>query len=66
MDMNVYCLHVLTRQRLSELRAEANAIALSELAHPRTPLRVVFGQALVRLGTRLAGGFTPLRTAAGS
>jgi hypothetical protein len=66
MDMNEYCLQMMTRQRLTELRAEANAIAARELARPRTPLRVTLGQGLVRLGTRLLHGVTPLRTAAGS
>ena len=66
MDMNEYCLQMLTRERLRELRAAAHAEAIRGLAHPRTPLRIVLGQALVRLGTRLAGGFTPLPTAAGS
>lgn len=64
MDMNEYCVQMLARQRLQDLRAEANAMALREAAHPRTPLRVAVGHALVRLGNRLLSGVTPVRATA--
>jgi|SoiMetStandDraft_2_1073263.scaffolds.fasta_scaffold271955_2 hypothetical protein len=49
MDMNEYALEVLTRARLSELRATRDRVAASR------PLRVSLGGALVRLGRRLQG-----------
>jgi len=64
MDMNEYCLNMLARQRLDDLRAQAARIALGAQARRGQPLRVVVGHALVRLGHRLAGGFTPMRAAA--
>jgi|RhiMetdeSRZDD1v2_1073273.scaffolds.fasta_scaffold2795714_2 hypothetical protein len=64
MDMNEYCLQMMTRQRLQEMRAEGEAIALCAAACPRTPLRVAVGQALVRLGNRLLKGVTPVHATA--
>ena len=56
MDMNDYALHILAHDRLAELRANGQRLAL---ASARTavsrPLRVLFGHALIRLGRRLQG-----------
>lgn len=64
MDMNEYCQETMVRERLQELRAQARAMALREAAHPRTPLRVIVGHALVRLGNRLLSSVTPARATA--
>ena len=63
--MNSYGLEMLVQARLSELREQAAVAALRAAVQRCTPpLRVRFGQALVRIGTRLATGFTPVRAAA--
>jgi hypothetical protein len=64
MDMNEYCLNMLARQRLADLREQAAHIALRAEARRGQPLRVIVGHALVRLGNRLASGVTPMRAAA--
>ena len=64
MDMNEYCLSAMVQERLCEMRREAEYIALRARAQARPPLRVAIGHALVRLGNRLAGGFTPMRATA--
>ena len=66
MDLNVYTLEYLVRQRLEETRASQAAWRRTEVepAEPRA-LRVVLGHALIRLGRRLQpvpggqGGATP-------
>jgi len=54
MDLNVYTLEYLVRQRLEETRASQAAWRRIEAEHaePRA-LRVVLGHALIRLGRRL-------------
>ena len=54
MDLNVYTLEYLVRQRLEETRASQAAWRRieAEQAEPRA-LRVVLGHALIRLGRRL-------------
>ena len=64
MDMNEYCLNMMARQRLDDLREQAARIALRAQVRRGQPLRVIVGHALVRLGNQLAGGFTPMRAAA--
>jgi len=56
MDMNEYALEILARDRLAELRAAAELANRVRAARPVSrPLRVVLGQALIRLGHRLQG-----------
>jgi hypothetical protein len=56
MDMNEYALHVLAHDRLAELRANGERLALASAQTAASrPLRVVFGHALIRLGRRLQG-----------
>ena len=62
MDLNEYCLHAMTKERIATIRAEVRAAELRAAA--RRPLRVVVGRLLVRLGTRMLQGFTPARAAA--
>jgi len=64
MDMNEYCVQMMARQRLDDLRAAANARALRAAARRSTPVRLWLGLVLVRLGNRLLDGFTPVRAAA--
>jgi hypothetical protein len=64
MDMNEYCLSEMVHERLREMRAEAESIALRARRQARRPLRVTLGHALVRLGNRLLSGFTAVRAAA--
>jgi len=56
MDMNEYALEVLARERLAELRANAERVSGARLGRraPR-PLRVAVGHALIRVGRRLQG-----------
>ena len=65
MDMNENVFDMLVQTRLAEMRADAarhNAVAAARPAS--RPLRVALGLALVRLGSRLAGGFTAVRATA--
>jgi hypothetical protein len=56
MDMNEYALEVLARERMGELRAEANrSHQRRALRPPSRPLRIVLGRALIRMGRRLQG-----------
>src|SRR5206468_1037734 len=56
MDMNEYALEILARDRLAELRAAAELANRVRAARPVSrPLRVVLGQALIRMGHRLQG-----------
>ena len=69
MDLNVYTLEYLVRQRLEEMRASQAAWRRieAEQAEPRA-LRVVLGHALIRLGRRMqpAPGGRGLGTVGGS
>jgi len=54
MDMNEYALEVLARDRLAELRANGERLALAPARTPASrTLRVAFGHALIRLGRRV-------------
>jgi hypothetical protein len=56
MNMNDYALEVLARDRLAELRAEAERSVRIRAVRPVPgPLRVALGQALIRMGRRLQG-----------
>jgi hypothetical protein len=56
MDINVYALEMMARERLTHLRAEARRLDLLALARPPRPrLRVRLGAALVALGEWLRG-----------
>jgi hypothetical protein len=55
MDMNVYLLEWWAKDRMAQVQADALRARLSEALHPRPPLRVVLGVALIRLGRRLQG-----------
>jgi hypothetical protein len=56
MDMNEYALEILARDRLAELRAGAELANRVRAASPVSrPLRVVLGEALIRMGYRLRG-----------
>ena len=59
MDINLY----VTELRLAELREQAARRRLLQAARAtRSPVRVTLGQALIRLGRLLLGGFSvPLR-----
>jgi hypothetical protein len=55
-DVNEYALEILARDRLAELRAAAGLANRVRAARPVSrPLRVVLGQALIRMGHRLQG-----------
>lgn len=65
MDLNVYTADLLAQSHLAELRAAAERHSLARLARPsRQPLRLALGHALIRMGTRLLGGFTEARASA--
>lgn len=56
MDVNLYVLEALSRDRLAELRAGAAAHGLARAAVPlRRRLRSGVGRALIRLGTWALG-----------
>ena len=56
MDLNLYALDVLSRDRLAALRADAEVHAhLRATARARRPLRVSVGLALIRVGTWALG-----------
>ena len=56
MDMNEYALEVLARERLAELRANAEHASRAKLGRRASrPLRVAVGHALIRVGRRLQG-----------
>ena len=56
MDVNLYVLEALSRDRLAELRAGAAAHGLARgVVPPRRQLRVGVGLALIRLGTWALG-----------
>jgi hypothetical protein len=55
-DLNSYVIEALSRYQLEELRAEAAVRShLREAAHPRPPVRVTLGLALIRVGTWVVG-----------
>ncbi|HET7343444.1 MAG TPA: hypothetical protein VFL90_18400 [Methylomirabilota bacterium] len=60
MDMNEYCLEMMSRERIEDLRAQAQAAALQ----PRRPWRMRVGRLLVSLGTRLLAPTAPARATA--
>ena len=56
MDMNEYAIEILARERLAELRANAERASEARLGRRASrPLRVAVGQALIRVGRRLQG-----------
>jgi len=56
MDMNEYALEALARDRLADLRANAQRAKESRLGgRSSRPLRVAVGHALIRMGRRLQG-----------
>jgi hypothetical protein len=56
MDMNEYALEVLARDRLAELRANAQRAKESRWGRRSSrPLRAAIGHALIRMGRRLQG-----------
>jgi hypothetical protein len=58
MDLNLYALELVVRDRLARLRAEAALHALVAAPRARTPrpsLRARLGHALIGLGRRLRG-----------
>ena len=56
MDMNEYGLEILARERIAELRAEAERSHQGRVVWLRShPLRIVLGQALIRMGRSLQG-----------
>ena len=57
MDMNEYTLYILARDRLAELREAGERSSHIRVVRPSPrPLRVLLGQALVRVGRRLQCG----------
>jgi hypothetical protein len=64
MDLNDYLLGALVHERLEAMRAEAQAMSLRAAAHPARPLRVMFGELLVKVGNRLVSRGAPVRAAA--
>ncbi len=56
MDMNSYAIEVLARYQLEERYASAAQFHRARAAAgPRRSLRIVLGQALIRVGTRALG-----------
>jgi hypothetical protein len=55
MDMNVYLVEWLAKERLGEIRAAAVREQLAESARQRPSLRVALGLALVSVGRKLQG-----------
>jgi hypothetical protein len=56
MDMNLYVLEIVTRERLAEMRAAAERSHRIGAAGPAShPLRVALGHVLIRIGRRLRG-----------
>jgi hypothetical protein len=65
MGMNEYCLQAMVNERLEQLRADMQAAALRRACRvARRPVRMVIGQLLVKMGTRLLAGLSPARAAA--
>lgn len=65
MDMSDFVLGQLVSERLAEMRAQAARYNLVSTAAPaRVRLRVALGHALIRMGSRLLGGFAAARPAA--
>ena len=59
MDVNVYALERIARERLTEFRDHSARLALLRAAHPaRTRVSRVVGAALIRVGHWLARGDT--------
>jgi hypothetical protein len=56
MDMNEFALEILARNRIAELRAEAERSHQRRAVRPRSrPFRIVLGHALIWMGRRLQG-----------
>ncbi len=56
MDLNVYSIELLARERLVEARARvAREMSLRSARPPRRPWRVTLGLALIGLGRRIVG-----------
>jgi hypothetical protein len=57
MPMNEYTLEILARDRLAELRADADVRARARAVRtPHRPVRVMLGLLLMRMGRHLLGG----------
>src|SRR5262249_59621319 len=60
MGMNEYCLQAMVNERVEQLRADMQVAALRRARRAaRRPVRMVIGQLLVRIGSRLLGGLAP-------
>jgi hypothetical protein len=55
MDLNVYLLEWMAKERLHEIQAAAVRERLAESLRQRPPLRVTLGLALINFGQRLLG-----------
>jgi hypothetical protein len=64
MDMNVYLVEWMAKERLGEIRAAIVREQLAESARRRPSLRVALGLALVNVGRKLQGDRTALSAAA--
>ena len=65
MGVNEYCLQAMVKERVEQLRADMQAAALRRARRAsQRPVRMVIGQLLVRIGTRLLAGLSPARAAA--
>lgn len=64
MDMNVYLVEWMAKERLSEIRAAMVREQLAESVRRRPLLRVALGLALVNVGRRLQGDRAAISAAA--
>jgi hypothetical protein len=55
MDMNIYLIEWLAKERLGELGAAVIREQIAEAVRQRPTLRMMLGQALISLGWRLQG-----------
>jgi hypothetical protein len=55
MDMNIYLIEWLAKERLGELRAAVIREQIAEVVRQRPTLRMMLGLALMSLGRRLRG-----------
>ena len=64
MDMNVYLVEWMAKERLAEIRAAVVREQLAESARRRPSLRVALGLALVNVGRKLQGDRAAMSAAA--
>ena len=64
MDMNVYLVEWMAKERLGEIRAAIVREQLAESARRRPSLRVALGLALVNVGRKLQGDRAAMSAAA--